>query len=277
MRNTRAFWRCWKQRCGEPTPFRHSETPCFLPGSLIDTMARYGREMVEQLLANPQYRAGFARGHPCRIQRSRRRSRAALRAGRFRTRRGTAAATGGDPGLPYAVCVPAPAGGGLPRSLRNRRRLHALPGGLDAQEYHALLRAGHRRQPRSRERRAARDRPRAPEDAPRFPADRAGLRRAHRRHQQRREAGQSPLLPARRRTDADPAHLQSRHRGRTGAQADSDGLRFPRRPGRGVGRAIPTGFSASANSRCPTWTIRRCRARASWIAPRISRIPSATC
>ena len=44
-----------EERCGEPVPFRHSETPCFLPGSLIDTMVRYGREMVEQLLANPQY------------------------------------------------------------------------------------------------------------------------------------------------------------------------------------------------------------------------------
>jgi hypothetical protein len=44
-----------QERCGEPVPFRHSETPCFLPASLVDTMARYGREMVEQLLANPQY------------------------------------------------------------------------------------------------------------------------------------------------------------------------------------------------------------------------------
>jgi hypothetical protein len=42
-------------RCGEPVPFRHSETPCFLPGSLVATLARYGREMVEQLLANPRY------------------------------------------------------------------------------------------------------------------------------------------------------------------------------------------------------------------------------
>ena len=36
---------------------------------------------------------------------------------------------------------------------------------------------------------------------------------------------------------ADPAHLQSRHRGRTGAPADSDGLRFSRRTRRGMGRA----------------------------------------
>jgi hypothetical protein len=42
-------------RCGEPTQFRHSETPCFLPASLIERMSQYGREMVEQLLASPQY------------------------------------------------------------------------------------------------------------------------------------------------------------------------------------------------------------------------------
>src|ERR1022692_2460819 len=47
-----------EERCGEPVPFRHSETPCFLPGSLIDTMVRYGREMVERLLADPRYRRG---------------------------------------------------------------------------------------------------------------------------------------------------------------------------------------------------------------------------
>ena len=44
-----------QEQCGEPVPFRHSETPCFLPASLVDTMVRYGHEMVEQLLANPQY------------------------------------------------------------------------------------------------------------------------------------------------------------------------------------------------------------------------------
>ncbi|HXB72972.1 MAG TPA: hypothetical protein VNY05_32345 [Candidatus Acidoferrales bacterium] len=42
-------------RFGEPTPFRHSETPVFLPATLVGKMARYGREMVDQLLADPQY------------------------------------------------------------------------------------------------------------------------------------------------------------------------------------------------------------------------------
>jgi hypothetical protein len=46
-----------QESCGEPALFRHSETPVFLPAALIEKMARYGREMVEQLLANPQYQA----------------------------------------------------------------------------------------------------------------------------------------------------------------------------------------------------------------------------
>jgi hypothetical protein len=44
-----------ERECGEPPPFRHSETPCFFAAELLDRMARYGREMVEQLLADPVY------------------------------------------------------------------------------------------------------------------------------------------------------------------------------------------------------------------------------
>lgn len=36
--------------------FRLSETPVFLPKSLLDKMARYGRELYEQLTVNPDYR-----------------------------------------------------------------------------------------------------------------------------------------------------------------------------------------------------------------------------
>ena len=67
--------------------FRHSETPCFLPADLIDRMARYGREMVEQLLANPRVPARLARGNSGRVSRAQRRSRSALRAGGFRAGR----------------------------------------------------------------------------------------------------------------------------------------------------------------------------------------------
>jgi hypothetical protein len=41
--------------CGEDQPFRHSETPCFFPAELIRRTARYGVEMVGQLLADAQY------------------------------------------------------------------------------------------------------------------------------------------------------------------------------------------------------------------------------
>jgi hypothetical protein len=51
------FLELLKGRCGEGAQFRHSETPVFLPSELVDSMAQYGREMVEQLLANPEYRS----------------------------------------------------------------------------------------------------------------------------------------------------------------------------------------------------------------------------
>jgi hypothetical protein len=129
-----------EQRCGEPVPFRHSETPCFLPASLIETMARYGREMVEQLLANPRYE---------------RDSRAAIPAGYN---------VPGEDAVPLFV----QADFGLDAELRPQlveiqgfptlyayqpllaesyrtaygidASLHALPDGLDAHAYHALLR-----------------------------------------------------------------------------------------------------------------------------------------
>jgi hypothetical protein len=42
-------------RTGVPPLFRHSETPVFLPGGLVDKMSRYGREIVETLLADRAY------------------------------------------------------------------------------------------------------------------------------------------------------------------------------------------------------------------------------
>ena len=44
-----------EERSGVAPQFRHSETPCFFPADLIGRMARYGREMVEQLLASDRY------------------------------------------------------------------------------------------------------------------------------------------------------------------------------------------------------------------------------
>jgi hypothetical protein len=44
-----------EERSGVAPQFRHSETPCFLPADLIEKMSRFGREMVEQLLASEEY------------------------------------------------------------------------------------------------------------------------------------------------------------------------------------------------------------------------------
>ncbi len=41
---------------GTPIAFRVSETPCFLPKSLLDQMAEYGRDLVLQLVDNREYR-----------------------------------------------------------------------------------------------------------------------------------------------------------------------------------------------------------------------------
>ena len=40
---------------GTPIAFRVSETPCFFPRALLDQMAEYGRDLVLQLVNNPEY------------------------------------------------------------------------------------------------------------------------------------------------------------------------------------------------------------------------------
>ncbi len=62
------FMEALARRCGEPAQFRHSETPVFLQGELVQRMARYGREMVEQLLADPRYQRDSAGAIPERYR-----------------------------------------------------------------------------------------------------------------------------------------------------------------------------------------------------------------
>src|SRR4051812_45798893 len=49
------FLQLLEQRSGGPPQFRHSETPVFPRVDLVDRMARYGREIVEQLLTSDAY------------------------------------------------------------------------------------------------------------------------------------------------------------------------------------------------------------------------------
>jgi len=51
----RQFLEALDKACGTHIGFRVSETPCFVPKSLLDQMAQYGRELVSQLVDNPEY------------------------------------------------------------------------------------------------------------------------------------------------------------------------------------------------------------------------------
>lgn len=50
-------------QCGVPVQFRISETPCFLPNSLLRKMSQYGAELISQLTA-PEYIAKSQRSIP---------------------------------------------------------------------------------------------------------------------------------------------------------------------------------------------------------------------
>jgi hypothetical protein len=53
----RAFLRRIDTTCGTHVQFRLSETPCFFPKPLLDRMAEDGKELIRQLVENPEYRA----------------------------------------------------------------------------------------------------------------------------------------------------------------------------------------------------------------------------
>jgi hypothetical protein len=49
------FLKSLEASAGAPIGFRVSETPCFLPKALLDQMAEYGRDLILQLVNNPDY------------------------------------------------------------------------------------------------------------------------------------------------------------------------------------------------------------------------------
>src|ERR1700691_2778144 len=52
-----AFLRRIEDLCGTHVQFRLSETPCFFPKSLLERMARDGKELIRQLAESTEYRA----------------------------------------------------------------------------------------------------------------------------------------------------------------------------------------------------------------------------
>ena len=51
----RTFLRRIDDACGTQVQFRLSETPCFFPKPLLDRMAEDGKELIRQLVQNPEY------------------------------------------------------------------------------------------------------------------------------------------------------------------------------------------------------------------------------
>ena len=60
----RQFLQSLDRACGTHIGFRVSETPCFVPRSLLDQMAEYGRQLVAQLMDNPEYRRASDKSVP---------------------------------------------------------------------------------------------------------------------------------------------------------------------------------------------------------------------
>jgi hypothetical protein len=54
-----AFLRLMEERCGTPVKFQLSETPCFFPKPLVDQMAQYGKELIQQLGSLEYRKASF--------------------------------------------------------------------------------------------------------------------------------------------------------------------------------------------------------------------------
>jgi hypothetical protein len=52
-----SFLKRLDEACGTHVEFRNCETPCFFPKSLLETLCRSGKELIEQLVHNPNYLA----------------------------------------------------------------------------------------------------------------------------------------------------------------------------------------------------------------------------
>jgi hypothetical protein len=134
------FLELLERRCGEPTQFRHSETPCFLPGALIEKMARYGREMVEQLLADPRYQEESREAIPAAYRVPHEARRPLFVQADFGLDAGLQPKLVEIQGFPTLYCYQPVMAESYRTAYGIPGRLETFPGGLASERYHALLR-----------------------------------------------------------------------------------------------------------------------------------------
>src|SRR5579863_3365611 len=63
-----AFLRRIDNVCGTHVSFRLSETPCFFPKTLLERMASDGKELIRQLVENPEYRKKSDEAVPAEVK-----------------------------------------------------------------------------------------------------------------------------------------------------------------------------------------------------------------
>jgi hypothetical protein len=64
----RTFLRRIDDACGTHVEFRLSETPCFFPQTLLERMAEDGKELIRQLVENPDYLARSSKSIPAEFR-----------------------------------------------------------------------------------------------------------------------------------------------------------------------------------------------------------------
>jgi len=134
------FLKLLEHRTGETTQFRHSETPVFLPASLVATMARYGREMVEQLLADPQYQQDSREAIPARYRTPREAPRPLFFQADFGLDANLEPKLVEIQGFPTLYAYQPVMSQCYREAYGVSNNLRTLPGGLDLPVYHGLLR-----------------------------------------------------------------------------------------------------------------------------------------
>jgi hypothetical protein len=133
------FFELLARRCGEGPQFRQSETPCFLPAELVDRMARYGREMVDQLLSNPDYERDSRQAIPAAYRVPREDPVPLFVQADFGLDENLEPKLVEIQGFPSLYAYQLVAADAYRQAYGIDAALHSLPGGLAANEYHRLL------------------------------------------------------------------------------------------------------------------------------------------
>lgn len=125
---------------GEPMQFRHSETPSFLPSSLISEMAAYGVEMLDSLLASDTYMQASLDAIPAQYRVPNESSEPLFMQADFGLDENLEPKLVEIQGFPSLYAYQPSLAAAYRDAYQIDPALHALPGGISDDEYWTLLR-----------------------------------------------------------------------------------------------------------------------------------------